>query len=346
MDDLTPKLQEALGHVDAEWTRDRADQTWRGLRVKRKRRAVMRAGAAACAVLLAVAGAYWWQHRDRGAAKTTPEIAKHEPTVTPLPPEPAPEVTPLVVLDDGTVVTAAEADALVEVLADNTDRAEVRVVRGKTAFAVPDDTPERELVVAAGGVRIDVYSTQFSVAHSDGRTDVWADNGVLRIEWEGKTQEVRAGEHAQFPPPDAIDMPPIDFNAVDPVTRSRTPRERVDVLMRAADRARDAQSPAQAVKPLRQVVSEFSRDSRAPLAAFTLGRVLLDDLDQPREAARAFRKARALAPRGPLAEDALAREAEAWSRAGDTGKARERAQQYLDAYPDGHRVRAVRKYLE
>jgi transmembrane sensor len=85
-------------------------------------------------------------------------------------------------------------------------------------------------------------------------------------------------------------------------------------------------------------------DPRAPLAAFTLARVHLEELGAPREAARAFARARELAPNGPLAEDALAREVEAWSRAGETETAHARAVEYTQRYPAGRRLRAVRKF--
>jgi transmembrane sensor len=114
--------------------------------------------------------------------------------------------------------------------------------------------------------------------------------------------------------------------------------------MRQADAARADGRPADAVVPLRRVLRSHSDDPRAALAAFTLGRVLLDDLRKPGEAARAFRKARSLAPRGALAEDALAREVEAWARAGQAHTARERASLYLQQYPDGHRVHAMQQY--
>ena len=42
------------------------------------------------------------------------------------------------------------------------------------------------------------------------------------------------------------------------------------------------------------------------------GPLLMNELDRPREAASAFARAEALAPRGNLAEDAVAREVEAW----------------------------------
>ena len=111
-------------------------------------------------------------------------------------------------------------------------------------------------------------------------------------------------------------------------------------LLAAADVARMSKHSAQAVGPLRRLLASHSGDPRAPLAAFTLGRVLLDELGRPREAADAFSKAR----RGAMAEDALAREVEAWSRAGDATTARARADEYLKAYPNGRREKSVRKY--
>ena len=67
-------------------------------------------------------------------------------------------------------------------------------------------------------------------------------------------------------------------------------------LMLAADAARLSNHPEQAVGYLRRVTSEHARDSRAPLSAFTLGRVLLSQLSRPGEAAEAFR---ARAPAAP-----------------------------------------------
>jgi transmembrane sensor len=115
-------------------------------------------------------------------------------------------------------------------------------------------------------------------------------------------------------------------------------------LLLAADVARLSHHPADAVVHLRKVVSNHAGDPRAPLAAFTLGRVLLEELGQPGQAAEAFAKARALGGAGTLAEDALAREVEAWWRAGATDKAHARAEEYVKLYPQGIRIRSVKKY--
>jgi len=66
------------------------------------------------------------------------------------------------------------------------------------------------------------------------------------------------------------------------------------------------------------------------------------DLGRPGDAAAAFARARALAPAGPLAEDALAREAEALVQAGARSDARARAAEYLRLYPRGRRGPALR----
>ena len=116
--------------------------------------------------------------------------------------------------------------------------------------------------------------------------------------------------------------------------------------MLAADVARLSAHPGAAVAPLRRLCDRFPKDKRAPVAAFTLGRVLLDELGQAAEAAAAFQKARTLWPSGPLAEDALAREVEAWQRAGRPERARPLAERYLLRFPDGKHTASMRRALD
>jgi transmembrane sensor len=125
--------------------------------------------------------------------------------------------------------------------------------------------------------------------------------------------------------------------------RSGSVRDEPGDLLLAADVARLGGHPNMAIAPLQQVIEKHSSDSRAPLAAFTLGRTLLDQLGRPREAAAAFAKARKLEPHGAMAQDALAREVESWSRAGEASLARERAEQYVSSYPKGRRLGAVKR---
>jgi transmembrane sensor len=122
------------------------------------------------------------------------------------------------------------------------------------------------------------------------------------------------------------------------------PKDEPEDLLRAADVARRSGHPKEAVAPLERVISAFARDARAPLAAFTLGRVLLEDLSAPGPAAQAFAKAQVLAPSGPLALSALAREVEARAKANDFERARECARAYLDRAPDGPHARSVKEW--
>ena len=126
--------------------------------------------------------------------------------------------------------------------------------------------------------------------------------------------------------------------------RDVLPSRDVESLMQAADCARLSGHPAESMAYLRRALQVGEGDPRAPMAAFTLGRVLLQQLHRPRDAAQAFAEARALSPEGSLASDALAREVEAWRGAGDTARARERALEYLRLYPQGLRAAAVRQH--
>jgi len=114
-------------------------------------------------------------------------------------------------------------------------------------------------------------------------------------------------------------------------------------LLLEADVARLGGRPDRAVAPLQRVMADHPFDPRAPLAAFTLGRTLLEQLGRPREAARAFATARRLDRGGTLTQDALAREVESWAGAGEAEQAHERALEYTRLYPHGRRLAAVRR---
>jgi transmembrane sensor len=113
------------------------------------------------------------------------------------------------------------------------------------------------------------------------------------------------------------------------------------VLFAHADRARKAGRPQEAVAHLRMLIDRFPNDPHAQVAAFTIGRLLLESLGQPRQAAASFEQARVLARGAPVAEDALAREVEAWAAAGEPVFARRRAELYRQLYPHGSRLGAV-----
>jgi transmembrane sensor len=110
-------------------------------------------------------------------------------------------------------------------------------------------------------------------------------------------------------------------------------------LLALADVARLSGHPAEAVAPLDRILSDFAHDPQAPLAAFALGRLELDELARPRSAAVAFERALALGLPLTLRDDARARLVEAHERAGDRAAARAAAEAYLRELPAGrHRA--------
>jgi len=119
----------------------------------------------------------------------------------------------------------------------------------------------------------------------------------------------------------------------------------VDDLLVLADVARLSAHGAEAVEPLSRVVNEHSTDARAPVAAFTLGRLELDTLAHPALAGSAFARAIALGLPEGLMEDAYARLVEADAKAGDFVAARAARDAYARRYPQGTRSSTIERWL-
>jgi transmembrane sensor len=213
--------------------------------------------------------------------------------------------------------------------------------------------PERVFRVHAGPVMVQVLGTKFGVQRRESRTSVIVERGRVLVSWAGGSRELSAGEMGIFPPPDAVALaeersepssrrfegkaaPSPSLHGEDG-DRSTGP----SALFARADRARAEGQPERALAPLRAITDLYPSDPRAPMAAFTRGRLLLESLGRPREAASAFAQARRLGARGTLAEDALAREVDALRAASDLRLAHERAELYRTLYPKGIRLRAV-----
>jgi transmembrane sensor len=292
----------------------------------------------------------------------------------------APEAPVLARLVDGSVVTARTPDARVESIAVGPQTATFQLDRGSARFSVTPN-PERPFRVLASGVAITVLGTVFDVSLEPSGVHVAVLRGRVRVTSSRSERVLSAGESGLFvtstPPQSALPVvaspAAAPSAATDPVERAKEPtaapswralahdgsyaqavtrlmaegpnavRDTPEDLLLAADVARLGGHPERAVAPLERVMTGFPFDSRAPLAAFTLGRTLLEQLGQPRQAARAFATARQLDRAGALTQDALAREVEAWSRAGESSKAQARALDYLKRYPNGRRASAVRR---
>jgi transmembrane sensor len=110
-----------------------------------------------------------------------------------------------------------------------------------------------------------------------------------------------------------------------------------------AERARVQGDARTASVLLQQILDRFPSDPRTGLAAFELGKVLMDDLGDPRGALRALEEALSRAPDAHFREHVIARKAQALSALGDGDRCRAARSEYLARYPEGVHAPAVRR---
>jgi transmembrane sensor len=361
MADLERKIADAREHLERPWQDERVDRAAGALEGRRRRRAARRTTLTTLAVV--VAAAFGWRFF------APPSGIAIAPGVTAQLVDGG-QLRPLAIDDGNASVELVHGGARFTVLAkdDRTLRVQagdVVLVLRSGRFLVASSSSELHLSVAQGELQVLFNGGTRTIAAGQ-----WA-SFPLRAPPPPKSS-------APLPPtePAPTAAPPVpatarvaapakavaaprpsrswraaaeqgDFDkAYEELSRSgpQAVRDVPAELLLAADVARLSHHPADAVAPLERVVRDHARDPRAPLAAFTLGRVLLDELGRPQPAAAAFATARSLASDGPLAPDALAREVEAWSRAGDMLHARQRADEYLQRYPKGARINSVRRF--
>ena len=309
-----PAFFELGRRVEPEWSSERAGRARRGIaRKASQRRAAIVIGSVAMTAAVAILAARLASVREAPVA-TRVEL---------------PKLATAVVETRTTTATPLSADAKL----DGGDRAYV-LQAGSARFVVAHDE-QHPFTVRAGDVVVEDVGTVFTVAYTSAdRLEVAVTEGSVRVDHDGTQSSLSAGERIEV---DAHVHPIAKPVATKPVVR-----DEVAPLLQSADDARATGHPEDALAPLRKIISEHAGDSRAGLAAFTLGRVLLDELNRAKEAADAFAVARAHG--GPMAADALGREVVARSRAGDPSRASELADEYLRLYPSGARAREVERF--
>lgn len=179
---------------------------------------------------------------------------------------------------------------------------------------------------ASSGSRYDAEAEAESVAEAGSRLGTGS----------GPTPRVGAADPAVGANPTAA--PPAAPDAVDAGTNPTA-------LLQAADRARTAGENERAAELLTQFVTDHPTDPQTSVAAFTLGRLALERLDDPKRAAEAFQRALDAGVPRALEEDAMARLVESYARAGDHAAADEAAGRYLDRFANGRRAAEVRRWV-
>jgi transmembrane sensor len=104
-----------------------------------------------------------------------------------------------------------------------------------------------------------------------------------------------------------------------------------DELFALADVARHSGHPQEAVAPLEKIAQRGG--PQGALAAFTLGRIRMDQLGDPGGASREFERALALGLGGGLRDDAAVRRIEALGRSGQRAQAAEAARALVERQP-------------
>lgn len=117
-----------------------------------------------------------------------------------------------------------------------------------------------------------------------------------------------------------------------------------DELMILVDVARATGNRGRAIQVLRRVTQSFASDPNAPIAAMTLGRMLMQAGDS-KGASEAFSLYRRLSPQGDFAEDALASDIQAAVEEGNWERAQMLARQYESDFPDGRHIDQIREQL-
>ncbi len=285
---------------------------------------------------------------------------------------------------DGSSVQLLDASSELDVGSASPSAVDVTLRSGSAEFDITPN-PQRAFVVHAGVAEVRVLGTHFRVTREAPRVKVEVSRGRVEVRFAGGKRQLIAGESNWFPPLESAsnepqapppasaatsalgNTPPVNVAGESASSRHRfldhaahgryaaaySVLERApevvgssaEDLMLAADSARYSNHPVQATVYLERMTREHPQDSVAPLAAFTLGRIRLSQLGQPARAADAFALSRRLSPNGWLAEDALAREAEASEKAGQRARASGLVGEYGRRYPAGHRLDALKGAL-
>jgi transmembrane sensor len=326
MSELADRLARSRDAVRPAWDDARAARVRATVGRRQRRRAQLRAAAAAAAGVALVLGAAWLARAPSPAAPVVARRDAADPGDATRDPR----------------VTALAAGSRARWLSVTAEREVVEVGAGRVRFAVPHHE-RRVFRVEAGGVAVQVLGTTFTVERTAAGARVAVSEGRVRVFWGDQYADLGAGEGDQFPRARSLPQPsPGPTAEAPPPPPPARAAPTADALLEQADEARRAGQPERAAQLLRRALAAPGADANA---AYTLGRVLRDDLRRPGEAAAAFARSRQLAPHGALSDDALAAEVECRALDGETARARALGEAYLRERPEGPAAGRVRAAL-
>jgi transmembrane sensor len=354
-------------HVRVDLSEDRVDRLWGGVSARlggRKRArgwvwatAVACTAAAAIVVFVRVRGGFHGGGAGdmQAAASSAWEGAQLETAADAL----------AVTLGDGSSLKV-EPRSRVEVRDRTPSALKLVLARGRIACDVTH-REGRSFVVAAGGVEVRVVGTRFAVANEEveagRRVEVRVERGVVEVRGaDDEVVRVQAGHSwSQVTKTEALVQPETEAEAAPgpgtepegaapsapagkPHAAARpthpAPADARAMFEQARSQWR-AGKMAEAAQSYQTLLATHPRDPRAGLAAFELGRLRMDRLNDMPGAVQALEQAVTLAPGAELREDALARLVAAAAAAHDHARCARARTRYLTEYPTGVHHRTV-----
>jgi ferric-dicitrate binding protein FerR (iron transport regulator) len=301
------------------------------------------AGAAAAVLALGISGYLLASSNDDAPANLVAQSEAPEVLPAPVTDEgPVEAKAPRLTLADGSVAMLS-MDASV-VIADETDTG-VRLQQstGEVRYEIVPNR-ERAFVVEAAGVNIEVVGTVFVVLITTDSVDVSVERGRVEVDDGARQFELGAGEKVSVRATEDDGVAETAEVATSPEA-SETKQASARELMKRHDDAKVNGQLGPAAEALRELIGEHPKDTRVPVAYYSLGRI---EAQRGRHvaAARAFETYYKRYRNQSLAEDATAGAARSWKAAGKADKAAAAAGRYLDSYPAGLHVKEMRKIAD
>ena len=292
---------------------------------------ILAAGLAGLATMHGIA--YRWRTTPVVLESVEDDLPAAPPTSEPIAdvtPAPPPPHERRLRFRDGSVAHLASAETEVNPTSVHEQRIVSELVAGGARFEIAR-RPSRVFRVTAGAVSVEATAATVELERRDTRLGVRVLDGRVRVAWADGRRQLGSGDQGVFPPGRAADRSPRRAGSPGDVSIARLSEDEDELaaLLTKADQARARRRFKEAANVLRAAAAKDASDPRRAVAEFRLGCLLLENLSQPRQAATAFARSRSLAPDGPLAADALAREVEARAVSGERGRAQALAREYL-----------------
>lgn len=196
---------------------------------------------------------------------------------------------------------------------------------------------QRSFSVLAGDVVVSVVGTKFSVSREGSRVEVEVERGVVEVRSPKRSEPIRLAAGQSYREEEPAEVPP---SVVEPERAApEPPKPAVTVngareLFDEANELRRAGDVAKAAALYETLLRRFPGDARAGLAAFELGRLRMDTLNDLPGAAAALERAVTMAS-GGFREDAIARLVRVYDALGRSADCQRAKNRYLKSYPKG-----------